>query len=117
MTTSPSAERLERARKEMAGRGVDALLVGPSADFRYLTGYLPPPLERLTMLVLPAQGDAALVVPELEAPLAVEHLGDLDLEVRAWRDQEDPVELVRDTLSSAGTAGGRVAVGDQLWSS
>jgi Xaa-Pro aminopeptidase len=117
MTTSPSAERLERARKEMAGRGVDALLVGPSADFRYLTGYLPPLLERLTMLVLPAEGDAALVVPELEAPLAFEHLGDLDLKVRAWREQDDPVELVHDALAAAGAAGGRLAVGDQLWSS
>ncbi len=117
MTTSPSAERLARARKEMADRGVDAVLVGPSADFRYLTGYLPPLLERLTMLVLPARGDAALVVPELEAPLATEHLGDLDLEVRAWREQDDPVTLVRGALEAADAASGRLAVGDQLWSS
>jgi Xaa-Pro aminopeptidase len=116
MTTSPSAERLARARKEMAERGVDAVLVGPSADFRYLTGYLPPLLERLTMLVLPARGDAALVVPELEAPLAIEHLGDLDLEVRAWREQDDPVALVRGALEAAGAASGRLAIGDQLWS-
>jgi Xaa-Pro aminopeptidase len=116
MTTSPSAERLARARKEMAERGVDAVLVGPSADFRYLTGYLPPLLERLTMLVLPARGDAALVVPELEAPLAIEHLGDLDLEVRAWREQDDPVALVRGWLEAAGAASGRLAIGDQLWS-
>jgi Xaa-Pro aminopeptidase len=117
MTTSPSAERLARARKEMADRGVDAVLVGPSPDFRYLTGYLPPLLERLTMLVLPARGDAALVVPELEAPLATEHLGDLDLEVRVWREQDDPVGLVRGALEAAGAASGRLAVGDRLWSS
>jgi Xaa-Pro aminopeptidase len=117
MTTSPSAERLANARKEMAERGVDAVLVGPSADFRYLTGYLPPLLERLTMLVLPARGDAALVVPELEASLAIEHLGDLDLEVRAWREQDDPVALVRGALEAAGAASGRLAIGDQLWSS
>jgi Xaa-Pro aminopeptidase len=117
MTTSPSAERLARARKEMADRGVDAVLVGPSADFRYLTGYLPPLLERLTMLVLPAQGDATLVVPALEAPLAIEHLGDLEVDVRAWPERDDPVELVREALSTAGAASGRLAVGDQLWSS
>src|SRR6266516_2123523 len=83
MTTSLCAEGLAHARKEMAGRGVGAVLVGPSADFRYLTGYLPPGLERLTMLVVPADGTPRLVVPALEAPLATEHLGDLVVDVLA----------------------------------
>ena len=73
MTTSAAAraERLARARKEQAERGVDALLLGPSADLTYLTGYDPPALERLTMLVVPAAGEPRLVVPALEAPLAL----------------------------------------------
>src|SRR6266508_2164085 len=61
MSTSSRAARLARARKEMADRGVEAVLVGPSADFRYLTGYLPPGLERLTMLVVPAEGTPRLL--------------------------------------------------------
>jgi Xaa-Pro aminopeptidase len=116
MSTSPRAERLARARKEMADRGVEAVLVGPSADFRYLTGYLPPGLERLTMLVVPAEGTPRLLVPALEAPLASEHLGDLEVDVLAWEETDDPVALVRDALESAGIARGRLAVGDQLWS-
>ncbi len=116
MTASPRAERLARVRKEMADGGVGAVLLGPSADFRYFTGYLPPLLERLTMLVVPAQGDARLVVPALEAPLAHEHLGDLEVEVVPWQETEDPVALVRDALRAAGTATGRLAAGDQLWS-
>ena len=116
MSTSPRAERLARARKEMADRGVEAVLVGPSADFRYLTGYLPPGLERLTMLVVPAEGTPRLLVPALEAPLASEHLGDLEVDLLAWEETDDPVALVRDALESAGIARGRLAVGDQLWS-
>src|SRR5574341_202879 len=116
MTTSPRADRLARARKEMADRGVQAVLVGPSADFRYLTGYLPPGLERLTLLVVPADGQARLVAPALEAPLAAEHLGGLDVEVLAWQETDDPFALVHDALAAAGAAGGRLAVGDQLWS-
>jgi Xaa-Pro aminopeptidase len=110
-------DRLARARKELAERGVDALLLGPGADLRYLTGYQAPPLERLTLLVLPATGDARLVVPALEAPLAHDHLGGLDLEVTAWQETEEPVGLVRATLDAAGAAGGRLGVGDRLWSS
>jgi Xaa-Pro aminopeptidase len=114
MTTSPRADRLARARKEMADRGVQAVLVGPSADFRYLTGYLPPGLERLTLLVVPADGQARLVAPALEAPLATEHLRGLDIEVLAWQETDDPFSLVRDALADAGAVAGRLAVGDQL---
>ena len=119
MTTSAAAraERLARARKEQGERGVDALLLGPSADLEYLTGYRPPPLERLTMLVVPAAGDARLVVPALEAPLARGQLGELELEVAAWAETDDPVRLVTDTLAAAGATGGRLGTGDQLWSS
>jgi Xaa-Pro aminopeptidase len=118
MTTSAAAraERLARARKEQAERGVDALLLGPSADLTYLTGYDPPPLERLTMLVVPAAGDPRLVVPELEAPLARGQLGDLDIEVAAWPETDDPVRLVTGALAVAGATGGRLGAGDRLWS-
>jgi Xaa-Pro aminopeptidase len=118
MRTSAAAraERLARARKEQAERGVDALLLGPSADLAYLTGYRPPALERLTMLVVPAHGDARLVVPALEAPLARDHLGELEVEVAAWPETDDPVRLVTGALAAAGAASGRLAVGDQLWS-
>jgi Xaa-Pro aminopeptidase len=118
MTTEHArGQRLARARKELGERGLDALLLGPSADLRYLTGYQAPPLERLTLLVLPAAGEARLIVPALEAPLARDHLGDLELEVTAWRETEDPVALVRDALDAAGAVGGVLGVGDQLWSS
>jgi Xaa-Pro aminopeptidase len=115
-TIDARGERLARARKELGERGMDALLLGPSADLRYLTGYQAPPLERMTLLVLPAAGDARLVVPALEAPLARDHLGGLDLEVTAWQETEDPVAPVRATLDAAGAAAGRLGVGDQLWS-
>jgi Xaa-Pro aminopeptidase len=115
-TAAARAERLARARKEQAERGVDALLLGPSADLEYLTGYHPPGLERLTLLVVPAAGDPRLVVPALEAPLARGQLGELDIEVAAWQETDDPVALVAGALAAAGAAGGRLGVGDQLWS-
>ena len=56
----------------MAELGVDVLLLSVGPDLPYLTGYEAMPLERLTMLVLPRDGDATLVVPRLEAPRVVE---------------------------------------------
>ena len=117
--TAPVLQRLERAQRSLAEHGLDALLVGPSADFRYLLGYDAPALERLTLLVLPAEGTPRLVVPALEAPLARHHLGELAggaVEVAAWEETADPVALVRERLEAAGAAAGRLAVGDRLWS-
>jgi Xaa-Pro aminopeptidase len=122
LTSTRYADRLARARQELVNRGIDALLIGPSADLVYLTGYSAPLLERLTLLVVPANGEPRLVVPQLEAPLALKQAGDVPLQVAAWQETEDPVALVRAALDASaaldvtGAAGGRLAVGDRLWS-
>jgi Xaa-Pro aminopeptidase len=66
-------ERVERTRQRMGELDVDVLLMSVGADLPWLTGYTAMPLERLTMLVLRRDGDAALVVPRLEAPRVAEH--------------------------------------------
>src|SRR5688500_19123936 len=82
-------DRLERAQKATADAGLDALLVTPGADLRYLTGYDALPLERLTCLVLPASGPATLVVPTLERPRAQDSpAGTLGIEIVGWGDRK-----------------------------
>ncbi len=114
--SDPRLSRLERTRALLAREGIDALLLGPSADLRHLLGYDPPPLERLTLAVVPAKGEAVLVVPALEAPLAAGHLGSLPVNVVAWQETDDPIVPVRAALVAAGAERGRLAVGDRLWS-
>ena len=104
------AERLERARAQMATAGVDTLLVSVGSDLPYLTGYEAMPLERLTMLVVPREGDATLVIPRLEAPRVVERPGSFTL--RPWGETDDPVAIV---ASLVGGAPGTAAVGDTMW--
>ncbi len=93
----------------MAEEGVDVLLVSLGADLPYLTGYEAMPLERLTMLVLPADGDATLVVPRLEAPRVVERPEVFAL--RPWEETEDPVAVVAGLAGRARVAG----VSDRTW--
>jgi Xaa-Pro aminopeptidase len=102
-------ERLDRARARMDAAGIDVMLLSVGSDLPYLTGYEAMPLERLTMLVLPRAGDAALVVPRLEAPRVAAAVG---FEVVAWEETDDPIAIV------AGLAGARArsaAVGDHTW--
>ena len=106
------ADRLERARKAAGAAGLDALLVTPGPDLRYLTGYPAVSLERLTCLVVPADGDPLLVVPRLERPAALASpVGGLDLEVLDWAETADPFALVARRLPARAA---RVAVDDRM---
>ncbi|MBA2264050.1 MAG: aminopeptidase P family protein [Chloroflexi bacterium] len=106
-------ERLRRAAAEAAERGLDALLITPSPDYAYLLGYRAPAMERLTCLVVPADGQPVLVLPRLEEPLARHGLGELAdaLEIVAWDETDDPIRAVQVLVGSAL----RVGVQDQMW--
>lgn len=102
--------RIAKAAGAVADLGFDALVVPPSPDLAYLTGYEPMPLERPTLLVLGADAPPRLLVPALEEPLAASAVPS-EVELLPWRDGEDPYDAARRLLP----AHGRVAVGDRLW--
>jgi Xaa-Pro aminopeptidase len=113
--TPPAADleaRLSRARGAAASAGVDALLISPGPDLRYLTGYDAKALERLTCLVLPVEGTPTLVVPALELPAAqASSASGLGLDLVPWQETEDAYALVAKLLPGVG----RVAVDDHMW--
>ncbi|MXW76545.1 MAG: aminopeptidase P family protein [Acidimicrobiaceae bacterium] len=102
--------RLARAREKMTADGVDVLLLSVGADLPYFCGYEAMPLERITMLVVPRDGDATLVVPGLEAS-RVKPRPEL-FALRPWSETEDPIALIAKLMGPASTA----AVGDHMWS-
>ena len=101
--------RRERARAALRQRGQAALLLAPGSDLAYLSGYRMFASERLTCLVLTADGDATLVLPALEAPRA--KAAAPDLAQHTWQETEDPYACV----ASHVTGRGDVAVADQMW--
>jgi Xaa-Pro aminopeptidase len=103
------ADRVARVRTAMTAQGVDVVLLSVGPDLPYLTGYQAMPLERLTMLVLPRDADATMVVPRLEAPRVVEHPDVFT--VLPWDETEDPVALVAGLAKGARVA----AIGDHTW--
>jgi Xaa-Pro aminopeptidase len=108
--TSP--DRVSHAQKAAADAGVDALLVTPGPDLRWLTGYDALPLERLTCLVLPADGAPFMVAPGLEVPAVLASpVRDLDVEVVGWGETEDPYAVIAARLGTPG----RVALANRMW--
>lgn len=102
-------QRIARARARMQQLDIDVLCLSVGPDLPYLVGYEAMPLERLTMLVLPVDGDATLVVPRLEAPRVVQQPDVFTL--RPWEETEDPVQAVADQVGAATT----IAIGDHTW--
>ncbi|HET6287557.1 MAG TPA: Xaa-Pro peptidase family protein [Amycolatopsis sp.] len=106
--------RLDRARAAAAAADTDALLIAPGSDLRYLIGQAGGSFERLTTLVIPADGVPALVLPKLEAPGYADVPADeLGIEIVTWVDGDNAYELVADRLGLAlSDRSGRVAVSD-----
>ena len=107
------AERLARARARMQELGVDVLLLSTGADLPYLTGYEAMPLERLTMLVVPADADAVLVIPTLEAPRVEEQPEAFEL--FSWDETDDPIEIVAGLVAGIDPDATSAAIGDHTW--
>jgi len=103
------AARRDRAAAALGKRGLAALLLSPGSDLAYLSGYRIFGSERLTCLVIDANGRATLVVPTLESPRATAAAP--DLVQRTWEETEDPYALVAALVTSRGD----VAVADQMW--
>jgi Xaa-Pro aminopeptidase len=109
------ATRLTRARNATQVAGLDALLLTPGPDLRYLLGIAGESHERLTCLAVPADGDPALVVPALERPgLNGTPVLELGLEIAEWIDGDDPYALVAAVLHRSGSTAARAAVGDAM---
>ena len=107
-TTRPSipsarfAERLAKAQAAARAAGFDALLVAVGPDLAYLAGYFAMPLERLTMLVVPAEGTPTLVAPRLEATPArsCPAVAGGAVPLVTWEETEDPIALVTGLLGA-----------------
>ncbi len=102
------AGRVRRLQQLMAERGVDHTMLSVGSDLPYFTGYEATPMERLTMFVVPAEGEPTMFIPLLEAPRVAAG----EFEVVPWAETDDPVAMV----ASAASGSGEILVGDHTWS-
>ncbi|MFI6783167.1 M24 family metallopeptidase [Micromonospora sp. NPDC050276] len=106
-------DRLTAAQRATAAAGLDALLLTPGSDLRYLTGYDAHAGERLTCLVLPAEGEPTLVVPKLERPAAeASPAPATGVRIVDHIDGTDPYPLVVAALDGPVAA---VGLADRMW--
>ena len=111
-TADDFAQRLRRAAETAGRAGLDGLLVTPGPDLLYLTGYAPVAItERITMLVVPADGEPRLLVPKLERPDAEAAPAGSNLGIVDWTDGSDPYAAAASLLGGDS----RYAISDSAW--
>ena len=111
-TADDYAARRQRAAQAGEEAGLAGLLVTPGPDLIYFTGYAPVAItERITMLVIPVDGEPAMIVPKLERPDAENAPGASSLRLVDWTDGSDPYEATGKLLATTG----RYAVSDSAW--
>jgi len=93
------AARVARAQELMKAHGIGAVLIEPGASLVYFTGIQWHRSERLTAVVLPAEGEACIVTPFFEEPSIRETL-DVPGEVRVWQEDEDPLTVIAGFLKA-----------------
>ena len=85
--------RLDKARALMGRHGIGALLIEPGASLVYFTGVQWWRSERLTVAILPRDGELAIVTPHFEEPSVRESLR-VPADVRVWNEHDDPLATV-----------------------
>lgn len=99
--------RIEKAQALMKQHGMAAMLIEPGAAMDYFSGIQWWRSERLTALIIPQQGDVAVVTPFFEKPSVLESLKVGD-DVRVWQEHESPFEVVSAILKSRGITSGNI---------
>ncbi|MCU4742763.1 aminopeptidase P family protein [Halobacteria archaeon AArc-m2/3/4] len=106
-----------RDRLEDADADVDAdcVVLFPSPNLTYATGFDESPSERHLLLFVPRTGEPAFVAPTLYGDQLRETSID---DVRLWADDDDPLALVDEVLTERGvdeTDDSHILVDDTMW--
>jgi Xaa-Pro aminopeptidase len=104
--------RLNAVRTALGEVGVDALLVTPGPDFFYLTGLSVYAGKRLLALVVPRDGEAFVIAPEMNREQVTGLAG--VAEVIPWSDAEGYIAPAGAALTRADLSRARIAVDDEM---
>jgi Xaa-Pro dipeptidase len=101
--------RIVKAQQAMKEFGLGAIVLEPGPAMMYLTGVRWGKSERSFILVIPAQGELAWVLPGFEEMRARELILP-NSDIRVWQEDESPYERVAQALKDRGVTTGRVGM-------
>jgi Xaa-Pro dipeptidase len=103
--------RIVKAQQAMKEFGLGAIVLEPGPAMMYLTGVRWGKSERSFIVVIPAKGEPAFVLPGFEEMRARELILP-STEIRIWQEDESPYERIAQILKDRGVTAGRVGMDD-----
>lgn len=100
--------RISKAQQLMTKNNIAAMVLEPGAAMDYFTGIKWWRSERLTAVVIPREGEVAVVCPFFEEPSIRESLA-VGEDVRVWQEHESPFVNIQHILKDRGVTKGNVA--------
>lgn len=104
---------VERLADVMKAKELDAVLVAPSLDLKFLTGFSPFLCERFQGLFVKSSGDCFYIANLLSKEEIAKELGP-DVRVYSWWDGEDYVERVKQILKEEDMEGKTIGVSESV---
>lgn len=108
-------QRIEKLCERLRRADVEALVVAPGSDLRYLCGYDAPALERPSLLIVRGDGEVSFVAPELERLRVEQEVHLPDVQVITYGELDDPFRLAGRAVDPSGRSS--IAIGDRMWTS
>jgi Xaa-Pro aminopeptidase len=104
---------MAKATELLKKKNVKALILSPSANMFYLTGFNTFPGERLLVSILTDTGEGIFIVPKLyESEVREKAVFD---QIYSWNDSENPVDIIRSIASKYGIENCCVAIEETMW--
>ena len=99
--------RINKAQQLMKKMDIAAIILEPGAAMDYFSGIQWWRSERLTALVIPREGEVAIVCPFFEEPSIRETLA-VGKDVRVWQEHQSPFEQIKQILIDRGLTKGTI---------
>jgi Xaa-Pro dipeptidase len=105
--------RIEKARRLMREKRIDAIYLEPGTSMSYFTGMRWGTSERMFALVIPVRGEVAWICPKFEEERAREliKVGD---DIRTWEEDESPYQRVAEIFRDRGLRTGRIGMEERV---
>jgi Xaa-Pro dipeptidase len=113
IATDERLARIAKAQRLMRDHKLDAVLIEPGSAMLYYTGISWWRSERLTAVVIPREGEIAVVTPYFEEPSVRESMS-VGRDVRTWHEHESPFDRVAQILADRGIKNGTIGLEDTV---
>jgi len=113
ISTEERKARIAKAQRLMQKHHIGAMILEPGAAMDYFSGIQWWRSERLTAVVIPNEGEIAVVCPFFEEPSIRESLA-VGEDVRVWQEHESPFEQIKQILYDRKITQGTLAFEDSV---